>query len=138
MAYININTFDILECPLKENIEDYFECDEFIAPIISLLNKKGYRTKFCCEGHLYDDELVSEHTFKDDNEPNENTILGYVHHERMEDSSESRYLVYTRYSNLSGYINFEPYVDFGKYLDTFPETEAYPFYYNKNHARTIH
>ena len=38
MAYININTFDILETPIKENVDNYFECDEFIAPIISSIS----------------------------------------------------------------------------------------------------
>ncbi|WP_026653420.1 hypothetical protein [Butyrivibrio proteoclasticus] len=65
MALINKNTFDILQsidfngfetfdCGKGFNKEDYFECDEEIAPVISLLNKKGYKTKFCCQGHLYD------------------------------------------------------------------------------------
>ena len=29
-----------------------FETDELFAPIISILNKKGYKTKFCCSGHI--------------------------------------------------------------------------------------
>jgi hypothetical protein len=29
-----------------------FVCDEWIAPIIQILNKKGYKTKYCCSGHL--------------------------------------------------------------------------------------
>lgn len=28
-----------------------FEVDEFIAPVISLLNKKGYTTLYCCSGY---------------------------------------------------------------------------------------
>lgn len=31
--------------------EDTFECDDLIAPIITILNKKGFTTEFCCEGH---------------------------------------------------------------------------------------
>ena len=54
MTLINKETFDILEsinfealqefkCRIDINPDDYFECDEEIAPIICLLNKKGYR-----------------------------------------------------------------------------------------------
>jgi hypothetical protein len=28
-----------------------FHCDEWIAPTISLLNSKGYKTGYCCSGH---------------------------------------------------------------------------------------
>ena len=30
------------------------QIDEMLLPTISLLNKKGYRTAFCCSGHTYD------------------------------------------------------------------------------------
>ena len=30
------------------------QIDEMMLPTISLLNKKGYRTVFCCSGHAYD------------------------------------------------------------------------------------
>lgn len=29
-----------------------FEVDELIAPIISILNNKGYKTEYCCSGHF--------------------------------------------------------------------------------------
>ena len=34
------------------------EIDENIAFSISLLNKKGYRTQYCCEGHAYRDKKI--------------------------------------------------------------------------------
>ena len=32
-----------------------FECDELMAPIIRELNLKGFKTVFCCSGHVCDD-----------------------------------------------------------------------------------
>lgn len=37
-----------------------FECDELIAPVIRELNLKGYRTVFCCSGHVNDDIYYCE------------------------------------------------------------------------------
>ena len=35
----------------------FFKVDELIAPAISIFNKKGYKTQFCCSGHItLDDE----------------------------------------------------------------------------------
>ena len=66
MAYINIETFDILEkkSPDETFGEGYFECDEEIAGILVLLNRKGYTTTFSCSGHLYDE--ISD-TFEEEN-----------------------------------------------------------------------
>jgi len=56
MALIDRNTFDILEhYEISGSEGDFFDCDEELAGTVSLLNKKGYRTRFCCAGHLYDD-----------------------------------------------------------------------------------
>lgn len=30
------------------------EIDDMIMPIIKVLNQKGYKTKFCCSGHYYE------------------------------------------------------------------------------------
>lgn len=56
MAYINKKDFSIREFVLMNKFipnDDYFECDDLIAPAIALLNKKGYKTTFCCSGHPY-------------------------------------------------------------------------------------
>lgn len=54
MAFINKNDFSIVHLIQDKQSEDnYFECDELIAPAISLLNKKGYKTTFCCSGHPF-------------------------------------------------------------------------------------
>lgn len=39
----------------------YFECDELFAPTICILNKKGYKTKHCCSGHIIDEKSVINH-----------------------------------------------------------------------------
>ena len=55
MVYINKDTFEIYNnlIGLEEEVKNYFECDEFIANTIQSLNAKGYRTNFCCAGHVY-------------------------------------------------------------------------------------
>ena len=58
MAFINKKDFSIISDylpynDLKPTPEDYFECDDMIAPTISLLNRKGYKTCFCCGGHPF-------------------------------------------------------------------------------------
>lgn len=70
--FIDINTFEI-----KDN---YFEVDDNIAEAISLLNKKGYTTKNCCEGHLFLEEFVvgSDETIDDEWETNCEVEEGYV------------------------------------------------------------
>lgn len=41
-----------IKCMDKNCGGELFEVDELFAPIISLLNKKGYKTLFCCSGHI--------------------------------------------------------------------------------------
>lgn len=51
MYFMNDTTFDYI--PRKTPAKDphMFEIDENMAPVIKLLNEKGYKTEFCCEGH---------------------------------------------------------------------------------------
>lgn len=52
MVYINKDTLEIVRHLLcDEAREEYFECDELIAPTIQMLNVKGYLTNNCCSGH---------------------------------------------------------------------------------------
>ena len=54
MSYIDKESFNIFsEIAIPEVEKRSFECDDLIAPVISVLNKKGYKTKFCCAGHPY-------------------------------------------------------------------------------------
>lgn len=59
MAYMNLETYDVFNT-LSKNVETdkFVEIDELIAPIISLLNKKGYKTQYCCSGHPYTNYIL--------------------------------------------------------------------------------
>ena len=53
MYYINSETFEIYRSKAEPRYkEPTFECDELMAPILVEFNKKGYKTLFCCSGHL--------------------------------------------------------------------------------------
>ena len=54
--YINKETFEI--------VDNIFEVDEDIAETISILNKKGYYTKYCCSGHVKDPRLYELYNVK--------------------------------------------------------------------------
>ena len=57
--YLNSNTFEI--------VNDIFEVDKLIAETISILNKKGYHTLYCCSGHVKDPRLYEKyHLHKDE------------------------------------------------------------------------
>ena len=54
MAYLDLNNYQIWALSNIDGFhDDHVEIDEVIAPIISELNRKGYKTKFCCSGHPY-------------------------------------------------------------------------------------
>jgi hypothetical protein len=52
MVRIDSEYFDIICYEYDDGFPKTFECDDYIAPVISLLNKRGYYTKNCCEGHV--------------------------------------------------------------------------------------
>lgn len=69
-TFIDSETYEII--PDSKIIE----VDDDIAEAISLLNKKGYKTKYCCSGHankheyysgiICDKSLIDEKKFKED------------------------------------------------------------------------
>ena len=64
MILIDKKTFEIYGSTEDERISGpCFECDELLAPTISLLNQLGFKTAYCCSGHYFD-------VFLDDPDPN--------------------------------------------------------------------
>lgn len=45
---------------------DMFECDSLMTPVIALLNKKGYKTEYCCQGHIMTHYPLEFDVFKGD------------------------------------------------------------------------
>ena len=110
MAYINLKTLDILEkeAPSPKLREGYFECDEEMAGIILLLNRKGYRTLFSCSGHLYDE--ISD-TFEVDNPGLSEAELRELYPGILNihtDESGARVLTLRQNLSLKSYIFFAP------------------------------
>lgn len=67
--YIDKKTFEI--------VDNVFEVDEDIAGTISILNKKGYYTKFCCSGHVKDPRIYE--MYKDESIlENKDNKIGYM------------------------------------------------------------
>ena len=54
-SFLNIgNPYEEVGCP-KAGCSGYVvEIDELMLPIITILNAKGYFTRYCCSGHYYD------------------------------------------------------------------------------------
>lgn len=126
MALINTKDFSIVSG--NDDVFDtdnYFECDDLIAPAISLLNKKGYKTKFCCSGHPFDyitgcicetdDEFNDEYVTRicDSNVPK----VQEVFHDA--DLSEFPYYVVTKFSQNVFYVYFDKEYDFPTLPDEF-------------------
>ena len=57
MVYIGQKSYRLYKSIEDKNIDEpLFECDELLAPTIQILNLFGYKTTYCCSGHLVDNE----------------------------------------------------------------------------------
>lgn len=55
MQYIGTRSFNHYGDTADARVDEpLFECDELLAPTISILNKLGFNTSFCCSGHAFD------------------------------------------------------------------------------------
>jgi hypothetical protein len=50
-------------CPVKGCFGEIIDLDENFIPVIRLLNEKGYETRFCCSGHVWDDVPETIHAY---------------------------------------------------------------------------
>ncbi|MBU3146550.1 hypothetical protein [Clostridium sp. CF012] len=106
MAYINKQTWEICNYNSRSNYDEneYFEVDETIALAISQLNRKGYKTSFCCSGHIFND--LSELGVA----PGGHGTINGVFYEVEEDSESKKYDCIQ--SNGNCYISFGAHYDF--------------------------
>ena len=120
MAFINKKDFMVVSTIPKSESRAYFECDDLIAPAISLLNKKGYRTRFCCSGHPFphlDSDIVDDISLIDDTffrvvrkkqiRRNVEKQLKKYDREDLIDSESDLYIVSYTVDHNSFYVSFE-------------------------------
>lgn len=96
--YIDNKTFDI--------IDNVFEVDEDIAEAISILNKKGYYTKFCCSGHVKEPRLYEMYNRKN-NILYKDSYLGHV-----VNKNDDNYDILMPYTFTAAYITFSDKYNF--------------------------
>lgn len=94
--YIDKNTFEV--------IDNVFEVDEEIAEVISILNKKGYYTEYCCGGHIKDPRIYEMYKLDKDDE---DIKLGYVVNE---DDEKVNVLLPQTFVGI--YIKFKDKIDY--------------------------
>lgn len=115
MSLIHKKSFDILNDCEEGKGDDYFEVDENIALIISLLNKKGYKTTFSCSGHAF----ANINEFRAENKEDFECLLFFdLQDIRYENG---RYKAFDRDNAKYCYIKFKEYYSF----PALPEGFAY-------------
>lgn len=103
--YINTKTFDI--------IDNVFEVDEDIAESISLLNKKGYYTRYSCLGHVKDPRMYEMYKVNKSGEFDDKD-LGFI----VEDNKDYyQILMPNRYTSI--YVMFDKKYKFDNLPDVF-------------------
>jgi len=130
MAIINGKTFEIYSHSADpRTLENSFECDDMIAPIIRTLNLKGYTTTFCCAGHPYIEE--SEAIVYSEKRPSYDLIPGTYYIRKslkkkckiaeLEHETNAYIVRFAQYLTRESYIVFKE----GCVPDTIPDSWEY-------------
>lgn len=59
MSCLQVYKDNLKHCPKADCYGKVEEIDELMLPIIKTLNEKGYKTDFCCSGHVYENKFGS-------------------------------------------------------------------------------
>lgn len=96
----------------EEFIRNAIEIDEHLLPVIALLNDKGYKTTFCCSGHVYPSLNTSIISIEDMENPPEEVRILDTH--LIDREKNMAFVDYISNENRNLYIAFNH--DTGKYL----------------------
>ena len=109
MAYMKNTTFEYYGgSNIDHFLDDCFEVDDTSAPVIRVLNLKGYTTKFYCSGHPCRDRL--ELILSDSENDPMNHIVGIISADKLPDG-ENCYRILVDTPAIQLYISFgEDYV----------------------------
>lgn len=110
---INTKTWEILD-------ENYIEVDKLISETICILNKKGYKTLACCEGHInsnYHKEICDISSL----EKVKNNFNDFY----IEDITEKDFVLLWQLDKATIYIKFDKDYKFEKLPEGFKKFAAY-------------
>ena len=136
-SIIDKTTFEV--CTHAEDHPKVFVCDKSIAPVIAILNKKGYKTYASCSGHYriefyeyFDEDISKLKEYKQDNR----IIIRKIKDNSFDYWKEvDKTILYILFANKYELNNlpseFKLYTDDGSdHLRTYIECEI--SYYDKN------
>ena len=104
MAYMKNTTFDYFSGSNIDNfLDDCFDVDDTIAPVIRELNLKGYTTNYCCSGHPCGVRM--EMILEDCEDDPTNFIVGIISADKLPDT-ENSYRIKVDTPAIHLYISF--------------------------------
>ena len=118
MANLNLKNLKLYNNVYNVNDHDIVYVDDLIAPLIQLLNKKGYITEFCCSDHAIDSciEILPDGYEDDDHEGHDMYISFDKHYDLgklpdgwiYENSNDRTIIRYGWIIDIEGHCNHSP------------------------------